>query len=82
VTERKRRDPLAAVERAARLRGVSFRRERGRLFLALPDRELKLRARGGAGVIEAEAWIGGELDATVSLTEERAVALVSRVAET
>jgi hypothetical protein len=77
-----RRAVLDSVERACKLRGVSYRRERSALYLSLPDRELKLRPGGGAGMIKAEAWIGETLESTVHLTEDRAVALVRRLADT
>jgi hypothetical protein len=83
MAERKpARAVLDSVERECRRRGVSHRRERSIIFIALPDRELKLRPGRGRGLIQAEAWIDEKLDSTVTMTEERAQALVRRLADT
>jgi hypothetical protein len=80
--KRPARAVLDSVERECRRRGVSYRRERATLYLSLPDRELKLRPGRGRGLIQAEAWIGEALESTVVMTEERARALVRRLADT
>jgi hypothetical protein len=74
------RDVLARAERAAFRLGVPYQRRGRILYLTLPDRELRLRASGGAGVIRAESYINDVLDATSTLSEDGAVALVERLA--
>jgi hypothetical protein len=64
-----------ATERLARAcarLGLKHWMARSTLYVELKDRTLVFANRGGAGVVTVRAFVDGELDAEVSMTEEKA----------
>lgn len=70
-------DPL---RRDLKRLGVAYRDDGATVVVDLPDRELRLRARGGRGLFTVEAIVDGQLDAHVVMTRDKAVGMLYRVA--